>query len=111
VRWTGAKPYFFLVLGSEKAHTPHMTTVTRLRRLCGWSIRCASAVLVFAFCASAFADPSKNVVVPLKATQKRVVKLCYVKSIASGIPLPCERLGENPTTTGPLQIIGRGTEK
>ena len=41
-----------------------MTTVTRRRRLCGWSIRSTSVALALLLCASAFADPSKNVVVP-----------------------------------------------
>jgi hypothetical protein len=61
-------------------------------------------LLALAFCASAFAtDPSKNVV-----AQPRVVKICYVKTIASGIPLRCQKLeGAFPTTANPLLIIGR----
>ena len=64
-------------------------------------------LLALAFCASAFAtDPSKSVVV-----QPRVVKICYVKTIASGIPLKCERyFGVVPTTANPLLIIGRAPE-
>ena len=64
-------------------------------------------LLALAFCASAFAtDPSKNVV-----AQPMVAKICYVKTIASGIPLPCVRyFGVVPTTGSPLVIIGRAPE-
>ena len=64
-------------------------------------------VLALAFCASAFAtDPSKNAV-----AQPRVAKICYVKTIASGIPQPCVRyFGIVPTTASPLTIIGRAPE-
>ena len=64
-------------------------------------------LLALAFCASAFAtDLSKNVV-----AQTRVAKICYVKTIASGIPLKCERyFGVVPTTANPLLIIGRAPE-
>jgi hypothetical protein len=65
-------------------------------------------LLALAFCASAFAtDPSKNVVA--RPTQyPTVVKICYIKTIASGIPLRCAKLeGAFPTTTNPLLIIGR----
>jgi hypothetical protein len=37
-----------------------------------------------------------------------VVKICYVKTIASGIPLRCTKLeGAFPTTSNNLEIIGR----
>jgi hypothetical protein len=64
-------------------------------------------LLALAFCASAFAtDPSKNAV-----AQPRVVKICYVKTIASGIPQRCERyFGVFPTTANPLLLIGRSEE-
>ena len=63
-------------------------------------------LLALAFCGSAFADPGKNVV-----AQPTVVKICYVKTIASGIPLPCVRyFGAVPTTANPLTIIGRAPE-
>ncbi len=64
-------------------------------------------LLTLAFCASAFAtDPSKNA-----AAQPTVVKICYVKTIASGIPQKCERyFGVVPTTVNPLLIIGRTPE-
>jgi hypothetical protein len=84
-----------------------MKTGSKFSRVCGWSARCATGVLALAFCASAFAtDPSKNAV-----AQPRVVKICYVKTIASGIPLRCERyFGVFPTTTNPLLVIGRSEE-
>jgi hypothetical protein len=67
-------------------------------------------LLALAFCASAFADPSKSVVA--RPTQQSanppVVKICYIKTVASGIPLRCTRLeGAFPTTTNPLEVYGR----
>ena len=63
-------------------------------------------LLALAFCASAFADPGKNVV-----AQPTVAKICYVKTIASGIPLPCVRyFGVVPTTANPLTVIGRAPQ-
>jgi hypothetical protein len=71
-------------------------------------------VLALAFCASAFAtDPSKNVVAQPRqqVAQPRVVKICYVKTIASGIPQRCERyFGVFPTTANPILVIGRSPE-
>jgi hypothetical protein len=68
-------------------------------------------VLALAFCASAFAaDPGKNVVArpTQQAGYPTVVKICYVKTIASGIPLRCTKLeGAFPTTNNNLEIIGR----
>lgn len=70
-----------------------------------------SIVLALTFCASAFAqDPSKNVVA--QSTQQvpypQVVKICYVKTIASGIPIRCTKLeGPFPTTSSNMEIIGR----
>jgi hypothetical protein len=68
-------------------------------------------VLALGLCASAFAaDPGKNVVA--RPTQQFVprkeVKICYIKTVASGIPMKCERLvGAFPNTANPLVIIGR----
>jgi hypothetical protein len=68
-------------------------------------------VLALAFCASAFAqDPNKNVVArpTQQSANPAVVKVCYVKTIASGIPLRCTRLGGAfPTTSNPLEVYGR----
>jgi hypothetical protein len=72
-------------------------------------------VLALVFCASAFAtDPGKNVVA--RPTQQiaypTVVKICYVKTIASGIPVRCERVYGTmyPTTANPLEVMGRAPE-
>ena len=84
-----------------------MRIENRFGRLCGPSIRCASVVLIFAFCASAFAaDPSKNVVRP--AQPQRVVntakKMCYAFTTTSAIPVPCDRVSSIPTTASPMTI-------
>jgi hypothetical protein len=83
-------------------------------RLCGSSVRCASVVLTFAFCASAFAaDPSKNVV--RLAQPQRVVntakKMCYAFTTTSGIPVACDRLSPIPTTASPITIYRNATTK
>jgi hypothetical protein len=83
-----------------------MTITTRLGGLGGWSIRCASIVLMFVFCASAFGDPSKNVVLKQQPAQKRVHKVCYTYISGSAIAQPCERLSTIPTTTYPMDRIG-----
>jgi len=79
----------------------------RFSHLCGSSIRCASVVLAFTFCASAFAaDPSKNVV--LRAQPQRLMKaakkMCYTFTTTSGIPVPCDRVSSIPTTASPMTI-------
>ena len=81
----------------------------RFSRLCGSSVRCASVVLTFAFCASAFAaDPSKNVVLPAQPQPQRVTKttkkMCYTFTTTSGIPVPCDRVSPIPTTASPMAI-------
>jgi hypothetical protein len=70
-------------------------------------------VLTFAFCASAFADPSKNVVLPTaqQPVKKTTKKMCYVMTSASGIPMPCERLAAIPTTASPMLILGHAPTK
>ena len=88
-----------------------MKTGSRFSRACAWPVRCASVVLVLAFCASAFADPSKNVVLP--ATQRPATKtgkkICYVVEGTSAIPQPCKRIAAIPTTANPMMIIGHTT--
>jgi hypothetical protein len=68
-------------------------------------------LLALAFCASAFAtDPSKNVVArpTQQSANPAVVKVCYIKTVASGIPMRCTRLeGPFPTTANPLEVYGR----
>ena len=84
-----------------------MRIENRFGHLCGSSVRSASVVLIFAFCAAAFAaDPSKNVVRP--AQPQRVVntakKMCYRFTTTSGIPVPCDRVSSIPTTASPMTI-------
>jgi len=91
-----------LAQSSQRAHNHGMKTYLGI-------------VLALAFCASAFAtDPGKNVAArPTKQTAyPTVVKICYVKTVASGIPVRCERLYGTmyPTTVNPLEVIGRETE-
>jgi hypothetical protein len=61
-----------------------------------------------ALCGAAVADPSgKNVVVPPNYQAAQKLKVIYfVKTTASGIPQPIERLCGIPTTTVPMQVIG-----
>jgi len=90
-----------------------MKTGSRFSRVCGWPVRCASAALALAFCASAFADPSKNVVLPAtqQPAQRTVKKMCYVVTGSSAIPQPCDRLAAIPTTANPMMILGHATTK
>lgn len=92
------RPPNSLAQRSQRAHNHGMKTYVGI-------------MLALAFCASAFAqDPSKNVVA--RSTQQvsypQVVKICYVKTVASGIPLRCTKLeGAFPTTSSNMEIIGR----
>jgi hypothetical protein len=97
-----------------------MKTPRRLRRLTGWTGRCALAFITLAFCASTFAaDPSKNVVMPAKRQAKAQLKALpatapaaankryYVIVSPSAIPQPYDRVAlPIPTTAVPMQIIG-----
>jgi len=83
--------------------------------LAGWMGRCGVALIALTFCASAFADPSKNVVVTPKAatkTQTEAQRLAFKKQVyifvsSSGIPQPIERVtGPIPTTVVPMFIAG-----
>ena len=85
-----------------------MTTVNRTSCLCGWLVRCAGVALSLAFCASVMADPDKTVVTPAKQETTQKVIICYVKTIASGIPQPCRRYVVGiPTTASPVVVMGR----
>ena len=88
-----------------------MKTGSRFSRACGWPVRCASVVLVLAFCTSAFADPSKNVVLTAteQSAHKTMKKVCYVVEGGSRIPQSCKRLAAIPTTANPMTIIGHAT--
>jgi hypothetical protein len=82
----------------------------RFSRMRGWSVRSAVGIFALAFCASALADPSKNVVAlraqqPLRATKTK--KICLVVEGGSRIPQPCDRLSAIPTTAHAMDIYGR----
>jgi hypothetical protein len=81
-----------------------MKTTSRLHGLC------VGMVLSLAFCASAFADSDgKNVVTQqrqYRTVQKPTRVVYYVKSSASAIPTPLDRLGGIPTTTTPMLVVG-----
>jgi hypothetical protein len=93
-----------------------MKTWFGLPRLAVWMGRCGVAFVALAFCASAFADPSKNVVVRTKASATKAQteaqrdafkKQLYMFYSASGIPQPIERVaGPIPTTVIPMFIAG-----
>ena len=83
-----------------------MTTTNRLPGLGGWSVRCVSVAIAFAFCASAFADPSKNVVQLANKPAKKTTKTCYTYISNSAIPQSCDRLSAIPTTATPMLILG-----
>lgn len=72
------------------------------------TVACCALIAPLAFCASAFAGPSENVVQP--ATQqpvtKTVRKMCFVVEAGSRIPQPCDRLAAIPTTANPMTIYG-----
>ena len=96
-----------LAQNSKRNHDDGMRIENGFSRLCGSSVRCASVVLTFAFCASAFAaDPSKNVVRPAQPQRlmKTAKKMCYTFTTTSGIPVPCDRVSQIPTTASPMTI-------
>jgi hypothetical protein len=96
-----------LAQNSKRNHNHGMRMENRFSRLRGASVRCASVVLAFTFCASAFAaDPSKNVVLPAqpRRVMKTANKMCYTFTTTSGIPVPCARVSGIPTTASPMTI-------
>jgi hypothetical protein len=96
-----------LAQNSKRNNDRGMRIENTFSRLCGSSVRCASVVLTFAFCASAFAaDPSKNVVRPAQPLRvmKTAKKMCYTFTTTSGIPVPCNRVSSIPTTASPMTI-------
>jgi hypothetical protein len=65
------------------------------------------AALSLAFCVSAFAGGGENVVMQKYQAVQHPKKVVYlVRSTASAIPQPIDRLGGIPTTTAPLQVLG-----
>jgi hypothetical protein len=93
-----------------------MKTWFRQSRLAGWMGRCGVALIALAFCASAFADPSKNVVATPKSSatkaQTDAQRLAFKKQLyifisSSGIPQPIDRVAAPiPTTVVPMFIAG-----
>ena len=82
------------------------------------TVACCALIAPLAFCASAFADPSENVVQPAtqkpatqQPAQRTVKKMCYVVTGTSRIPQPCNRLAAIPTTANPMLILGHATTK
>ena len=108
--------YFAVVLGPKAAHNLCMKTRFGLPRLTGWMGRCGVALIALTFCVSAFADPSKNVVVTPKAsatkTQTEAQRVAFKRQVyifisSSGIPQPIERVAAPiPTTVVPMFIAG-----
>ena len=87
-----------------------MKTPFRLSRLAGWTGRGAAAFIMLAFCASAVADPSKNVVTQPKADVVRYAvagkKQVYIFISGSAIPQPIDRVAVPiPTTATPMFVI------
>lgn len=80
-----------------------MKTTCRLARLL-----CVGTVLSLALCVTAFADSDyKNVAQREdQVIQKPKRVIYYVKTSASAVPQPIERLGGIPTTTIPMLVIG-----
>src|SRR5260370_40068958 len=89
----------------RKTDHVHMTTVTKPFGLCGWSVRCAMVAISVAFCASAFAAPSKSVATSKQQTVLKG-KRCVALITGSAVRQNCDRLGVIPTTAYQLQRIG-----
>ena len=93
-----------------------MKTRFRLPRLAGWTGRCGVALVALTFCASALADPSKNVVaapreqaskVQTAAQRAAIKKEIYMLISGSAIPQPIDRVsGPIATTAIPMYVIG-----
>jgi hypothetical protein len=106
---SGFRPENTIAETPKEAQAVVMTTTYRLPSLC--SVLCVGTVLSLALCASASADDSdgKSVVTQRQyqaAVQKPKRIVYYVKSSASAIPIPLERLGGIPTTTTPMLVVG-----
>jgi hypothetical protein len=107
--------FFAIVLRSKVPHNSGMKTRFGLPCLAGWTGRCAVALVALTFCASALADPSKNVVATpkvqaskmLTATQPASKKVYYIMIGGSAIPQPIDRVqGPIATTAIPMIVLG-----
>ena len=77
------------------------------------TVACCALIAPLAFCASAFAGPSENVVQPPthQSAQSTVTKVYYVVTASSAIPQPFDRLAAIPTTATPMKIFGHATTR
>ena len=77
------------------------------------TVACCALIAPLALCASAFAGPSENVVLPAKqqSVQSTVKKVYYVVTASSAIPQPFDRLAAIPTTATPMKIFGHTTTR
>ena len=80
------------------------------------TVACCALIAPLAFCASAFAGPSENVVLPAKPAKQQSVqstgkKVYYVVTASSAIPQPFDRLAAIPTTATPMKIFGHATTR
>ena len=85
------------------------------------TVACCALIAPLAFCASAFAGPSENVVLPAKqqsvlpakqqSIQSTGKKVYYVVTASSAIPQPFDRLAAIPTTATPMKIFGHATTR
>src|SRR5438067_13188950 len=97
-------------------HNRDMKTPFMLSGLVGWMGRCGVALVALAFCASALADPSKNVVVEPKAQVSKIQtasrgavakKLYFVFTGGSAIHQPIDCVsGPIPTTATAMVLYG-----
>ena len=105
---------FVLASVDSRPHGSRMKARIRCPRLGGLLLMSAGVFLGFALFGSAFAGPTeardltsyRQQTVQNKLQQKRIVY--YVLSSASAIPIPIAWVeGAVPTTTIPMQVIGR----
>lgn len=91
-----------------------MTTPFGLSPLAGWIRRSGLALIALTFCVSAFADPSKNVVVTPRASKAQTEaqplasnKQLYISVLSSAIPQPKEWVAAPiATTMVPMSVLG-----
>jgi hypothetical protein len=103
-------------IGLKRAHNFVVKTSFELSALPCWMRRSGVALIALTFCASAFADPSKNVVVTSKASatkgqteaqQLASKKQLYISILSSGIPQPIEWVAVPiATTVVPMTVLG-----
>lgn len=93
--------------GGKGAQNRSMKTRCRLPRL--YAVLCAGVTISCALCSSAVAGQEDREVVNqprYRMVEKPKETIYYVKSSASAIPQPINRLGGIPTTTVPMLVMG-----